>query len=169
MGLTSLGYVLSLGTVYTWKSTTMKQAMLIGLWLFLSAQLLNAQSTPAGTWYSEVTDQQGKVVLFSLIMGPDSTYAVDLFLDGVPDSKGKYEVEGDVLTLQEETAYGIIQCNPPLRPSTWVTIQELTALDCQAKGVYTFELDGETLVLERVREGCSGRNIPSANIKFARQ
>lgn len=147
----------------------MKQAMLIGFWLFLSGPLLIAQTKPAGTWYSEVTDQQGKVVLFCLFIGPDSTYAVDLFLDGVPDSRGKYEVEGDVLTLQEDTAYEVTRCNPPFRPSTEATIRRLAGLDCQGKGVYTFELDGETLILERVKEECPGRKIPSANMKFAHQ
>ncbi len=147
----------------------MKHATLIGFWLFLSGLLLNAQSIPAGTWYSEVTDQQGKAVLFCLAIGPDNTYAIDLFLDGVPDSRGKYEVEGDVLTLQEDTAYEVTRCNPPLRTSTEATIRELTGLDCQGKGVYTFALDGEALVLERVREECPGRKIPSANMKFTRQ
>lgn len=147
----------------------MKHATLIGFWLFLSGPLLNAQSIPVGNWYSEITDQQGKVVLFCLVIGPDRTYKVDLFLDGVPDNKGKYEVEGNVLTLWEETAYGAIQCYPPLRPSTEASIRELTAHDCQGKGIYTFALDGKALVLERVREECPGRKIPSANMQFTRQ
>lgn len=105
---------------------------------------LMAQS-PVGTWKMSVPDQAGKMTPLTVNISADGTYAVDFGADGTIENKGKYSVEGGKMT-----------------------IQDTEGSDCTEKGVYTFKIDGNTMTMTRVSDGCANRGGPEGMMKMER-
>ena len=105
---------------------------------------LMAQS-PVGTWKMSVPDQNGNMIPLKVNISADGTYAVDFGADGTVENKGKYTVEGEKMT-----------------------IQDTEGSDCTAQGVYTFKIEGDTLTMTRVSDGCTGRGGPDGVMTMQR-
>lgn len=109
--------------------------------LFLVALLilplgLMAQS-PAGTWKMSVPDENGNLTNIQVNISDNGTYAVDWGADGSVETKGKYTAENGKMTIQD-TEGG----------------------ECTAQGVYNYKIEGNTLTMTRVSDGCDGRGGP---------
>lgn len=105
---------------------------------------LMAQS-PAGTWKMSVPDENGKMTPLKVTISEDGTYAIDFGVDGVIDTKGKYSVD-----------------------SGKMTIQDTEGTDCTEPGVYTFKIEGDTLTMTRVSDGCANRGGPEGVMTMQR-
>jgi len=119
----------------------------IHLFLALMVMLpfgLMAQS-PVGTWKMSVPDENGNMVPLKVAISEDGTYALDFGADGVIDTKGKYTVEAGKMT-----------------------IQDTEGSDCTAQGVYTFKIEGDTLTMTRVSDGCTSRGGPEGVMTMQR-
>ncbi len=78
-------------------------------------------------------------------LSEDGTYTVDFGADGTLDIKGKYTVE-----------------------SGKITIQDTEGSDCTAQGVYTLKVEGTTLTMTRLSDGCTGRGGPDGVMTMQR-
>ena len=105
---------------------------------------LMAQS-PVGSWKMSVPDENGKMTPLKVDISADGTYAVDFGADGTVENKGKYTVEGEKMT-----------------------IQDTEGSDCTAQGVYTLKIEGDTLTMTRVSDGCDGRGGPDGVMTMQR-
>jgi hypothetical protein len=105
---------------------------------------LMAQS-PVGTWKMAVPDQNGKMTPLKLDISEEGTYAVDFGADGTVENRGKYTVEGGKMT-----------------------IQDTEGTDCTAPGVYTFKVEGDTLTMTRISDGCPNRGGPDGVMTMQR-
>jgi hypothetical protein len=105
---------------------------------------LMAQS-PVGSWKMSVPDDSGKMTPLKVDISADGSYAVDFGADGVVENKGKYTVEGGKMTIQDT------ECS-----------------DCTAQGVYTLKIEGDTLTMTRVSDGCAGRGGPDGVMTMQR-
>lgn len=105
---------------------------------------LMAQS-PAGAWKMSVPDQDGKMTPLKVVLSADGTYTVDFGADGKIDIKGKYTMEGDK-----------------------ITVQDTEGSDCAEKGVYTLKIEGDTLTMTRISDGCPGRGGPDGVMSMQR-
>lgn len=105
---------------------------------------LIAQS-PVGTWKMSIPDQDGKMTPVNVQMSEDGTYAIDFGADGTIDLKGKYTLEGGK-----------------------ITVQDAEGSDCTAPGVYTLKIEGDTLTMTRVSDGCTGRGGPEGVMTMQR-
>lgn len=104
--------------------------------LFLMPFGLAAQS-PAGSWKLNVPDKDGNMIPLHVNISNDGTYALDFGADGTVDTKGKYSVDGDKMT-----------------------IQDTEGTDCTAAGVYTFKNTDSALTMTRISDGCPNRGGP---------
>lgn len=104
--------------------------------LFLMPLSLAAQS-PAGSWKLNVPDKDGNMIPLHVTISDDGTYALDFGADGTVDTKGKYSIDNDKMT-----------------------IQDTEGADCTAAGVYTFKNDGATLTMTRISDECPNRGGP---------
>lgn len=105
---------------------------------------LTAQS-PVGTWKMPVPDQNGTMTSLKVDISADGTYAVDFRADGTVENKGKYTVENGKMT-----------------------IQDTEGSDCTEQGVYTFKIEGDTLTMTRVSDGCANRGGPDGVMTMQR-
>jgi hypothetical protein len=105
---------------------------------------LMAQS-PVGAWKMSVPDQNGKMTPFKVDISADGTYTVDFGADGTIENKGKYTVEGEKMT-----------------------IQDTEGSDCTQPGVYTLKIEGDTLTMTRVSDGCANRGGPEGVMTMQR-
>ena len=105
---------------------------------------LTAQS-PVGAWKMSVPDQNGKMTPMKVDISADGTYAVDFGADGTVENKGKYTVE-----------------------SGKMTIQDTEGSDCTEQGVYTLKIEGDTLTMTRVSDGCANRGGPDGVMTMQR-
>ncbi len=105
---------------------------------------LMAQS-PVGIWKMSVPDQNGNMVPLTVNLSADGTYAIDFGADGTIENKGIYTREGDKMT-----------------------IQDTEGTDCTEKGVYTLKIEGDTMTLTRVSDGCPGRGGPEGVMTMQR-
>lgn len=105
---------------------------------------LMAQS-PVGAWKMSVPDQNGKMTPLIVNIAADGTYAVDFGADGTVENRGKYTVE-----------------------SGKMTIQDTEGSDCTEPGVYTFKIEGDTLTMTRVSDGCANRGGPDGVMTMQR-
>lgn len=105
---------------------------------------LMAQS-PVGNWNMSVPDEKGNMVPLKVSLAEDGTYTVDFGADGVVETKGIYTREGDK-----------------------ITIQDTEGTDCTEKGVYTLKIDGDTMTLTRVSDGCAQRGGPAGVMTMQR-
>ncbi len=105
---------------------------------------LMAQS-PVGAWKMSVPDETGKMTPVTVTMSAEGTYAVDFGADGVVDIKGKYTLDGGKMTIQDTEGSG-----------------------CTEQGVYTLKVDGDTLTMTRVSDGCANRGGPEGVMSMQR-
>ncbi len=105
---------------------------------------LMAQS-PVGAWKMSVPDENGKMTPLAVTISADGTYAVDFGADGKVETKGKYTLDGGKMT-----------------------IQDTEGSDCTEQGVYTLKVDGDTLTMTRVSDGCTNRGGPEGVMSMQR-
>ncbi|MBK8428287.1 MAG: hypothetical protein IPL27_21030 [Lewinellaceae bacterium] len=121
--------------------------VLIPLFLAFFAMLpfgLIAQN-PVGAWKMSVPDENGKMTPLKVDISADGTYAVDFGADGTIENKGKYTLDGGKMT-----------------------IQDTEGSDCTAQGVYTLKIEGDTLTMTRVSDGCANRGGPEGVMTMQR-
>lgn len=105
---------------------------------------LMAQSH-VGVWKMSVPDENGKLMPLTVTMSSEGTYAVDFGADGTVDIKGKYTLDGGKMT-----------------------IQDTEGSDCTEQGVYTLKVEGDTLTMTRVSDGCTNRGGPEGVMSMQR-
>jgi hypothetical protein len=126
----------------------MKKASFFSVLLLLLLPLYAlAQSSLAGNWIMEVQTPDGTMKV-KLTIADDGNYEVDLGANGQIDVKGKYETDGDTITVQDVSGDG--------------------ACLGDQKGVYKFTVDAEIFSLTRVEDPCEGRGGPDGQMKFKR-
>lgn len=113
--------------------------------LFLMPLGLAAQS-PAGSWKLNVPDKDGNQIPLHVTISDDGTYALDFGGDGTVDTKGKYTIDKDKMT-----------------------IQDTEGSDCTEAGVYTFKNDGNTMTMTRISDGCANRGGPDGVIAMEKR
>jgi hypothetical protein len=89
---------------------------------------------PVGAWKMSVPDENGKMTPLKVDISADGTYSVDFGADGTVENKGKYTLDGGKMT-----------------------IQDTEGSDCTEQGVYTLKIEGDTLTMTRVSDGCANR------------
>ncbi|MBK6996660.1 MAG: hypothetical protein IPH31_17655 [Lewinellaceae bacterium] len=100
---------------------------------------------PVGTWKMSIPDEAGKMAPLKLSLLADGSYAIDFGADGTIEIKGKYTVEGGKMTIQDSEGS-----------------------DCTEQGVYTLKIEGDTLTMTRVSDGCAGRGGPEGVMTMQR-
>jgi hypothetical protein len=105
---------------------------------------LMAQS-PVGAWKMSVPDENGKMTPLKVDISADGSYAVDFGADGVVENRGRYTVDGAKMT-----------------------IQDTEGSDCAEPGVYTLKIEGDTMTLTRVSDGCANRGGPDGIMTMQR-
>ena len=100
---------------------------------------------PVGAWKMSVPDENGKMTPLKVDISADGTYAVDFGADGTIENKGKYTLDGGKMT-----------------------IQDTEGSDCTAQGVYTLKIEGDTLTMTRVSDGCANRGGPEGVMTMQR-
>lgn len=66
-----------------------------------------AQASLVGNWTAQGRpDEQGKPMPLTVVMKADGTYTVDFGADGKIDVEGKYTIEGDQITLEDNVCVG---------------------------------------------------------------
>ena len=98
-----------------------------------------------GAWKMSVPDENGKMTPLKVDISADGTYAVDFGADGTVENKGKYTLDGGKMT-----------------------IQDTEGSDCTAQGVYTLKIEGDTLTMTRVSDGCANRGGPEGVMTMQR-
>ena len=120
---------------------------LIFFFFFIMAMLpfgLMAQS-PVGNWKMSVPDENGKLMPMKVDILADGSYNIDFGAEGSIEIKGKYTVDGAKMT-----------------------IQDTEGSDCTEKGVYTIKVEGDTLTLARMSDGCANRGGPEGVMTMQR-
>lgn len=113
--------------------------------LFLMPLGLAAQS-PAGSWKLSVPDENGTMVPLYVDIADDGTYTLDFGADGKIDTKGKYSLDNDKMT-----------------------IQDTEGSDCTEAGVYAYKNDGKTMTMTRISDACTGRGGPEGVITMEKR
>jgi len=112
----------------------MKPIKLFCLLLFFTPFVLNAQSL-VGDWKMEAQNEDGETWTAKLSIADDGTYTVDFGIDGKVDVKGKYEMEGNQIKVQDVEGDNL----------------------CPNVGVYSWTREGDDLEMTVVRDECEGR------------
>lgn len=98
-----------------------------------------------GNWKMSVPDENGNMVTIKSTISDDGTYALDWGADGSVEITGKYSSENGQITF-------------------WDT----SGSQCTAKGVYKWKVDGNTLTMTRVSDGCPDRGGPEGVMTWQR-
>ncbi len=101
-----------------------------------------AQS-PEGNWVITTSTPEGEEVSWKVNFKSNSTYAVDIDLDGSIEITGKYFIDGSTITVQNDPECGC----------------------CNDKGIYKFGLKDGKLWMDPVSDPCELRN-PSQKVFF---
>jgi len=104
-----------------------------------------AAQSPVGTWKLSIPGEDGKMIPVTANIADNGTYALDFGADGTVETKGKYSMDKDQMT-----------------------IQDTEGTDCTASGVYTIMVDEKTLTMTRVSDGCPNRGGPEGVMKMER-
>ncbi len=110
----------------------------LALCLLMICFSLNIQAqSPAGTWVVTVPcdcpDQDE--MTWKWTVKTDRTYEVDLNVDGTVEMTGRYWVDGNKITVQNDGG-------------------------CTEKGTYEFTVEGDHLRVNALDDSCEGRNLP---------
>ncbi|MEM6633595.1 MAG: hypothetical protein AAF694_28235 [Bacteroidota bacterium] len=124
---------------------SLRSIFVIALCFFASAAM--AQSV-VGDWKTEAPMQDGTIVEVKFTLSEDGTYSVDMGMDGIIEVKGKYEVNGNEMIIHDTEGP---QACPP-----------------EAKGIYSAIVEGETLMIERVKDECEGRGNTDGVMHFSK-
>lgn len=117
------------------------KTLFIGL-LFLLPFTVSAQASVVGDWKSEAPNEQGKMEPFKVSLKVDGTYTIDFGINGSVEIEGKYSVEGDKMTIEDNAC-------------------------TEGKGVYTFVMTDTTNTLTEVTDPCK-RGGPTGKVVFTR-
>jgi len=93
---------------------------------------------PEGGWVITTPTPDGEQVTWKFILKSDGTYAVDINVDGSIEVTGKYSVDGDTMTVQNDEGCGC----------------------CTEKGIYKFGLENDQLWMDPVEDSCPNRKPP---------
>ncbi|HPI07710.1 MAG TPA: hypothetical protein PLM41_15075 [Saprospiraceae bacterium] len=115
------------------------------LTLIMLAPLALAAQSPVGMWKLSIPGQDGKMIPLTVNIADNGTYTLDFGGDGVVETKGKYSLDKDKMT-----------------------VQDTEGADCTAEGVYTIMVDEKTLTMTRVSDGCPNRGGPEGVMKMER-
>lgn len=100
-----------------------------------------------GDWKIDVPMEDGTTVSAKLSI-TESTYALDMGVDGSVDAEGKYTMKGSEMTINDTG--GPFSCPP------------------EATGVYSIVVEGNTLMMERVSDECETRGNPEGVMHFTK-
>lgn len=112
------------------------------LCLILPASLM-AQSV-VGTYKLQVPNDEGGTTPFKVELKADNTYSVDVGMDGAIDWTGKYSLDGNQITIQDDNG------------------------ECTAKGLYTYTVSATELKMTMVKDDCPNRGNPDAPMVMTR-
>ncbi len=112
--------------------------------LFVLPITIFGQSSPVGDWKTMVPDGQGGMLPLKVSIKTDGTFAGDFGMDGTVEFTGKYTIDGDKITIQNDSG------------------------DCTGKGVYTFKIEGSTMVNKRISDECSDRGGPDGKMTWTK-
>ena len=107
-----------------------------------------AQTDFTGDWKIDWSDENGMAHSLKLTIASDGTYALDMEMDGNVNVKGKYEMDGDKMTI-------------------WDTEGEY-ACGSDKKGVYQVMASATSMTMTRVSDECTERGDPSGVMTFQR-
>ena len=100
-----------------------------------------------GDWKIDVPMEDGTTLTAKLTI-TESTYALDMGVDGSVDAEGKYTMNGSEMTINDTG--GPFACPP------------------DATGVYSVVVEGNTLMMERVSDECESRGNPEGVMHFTK-
>lgn len=106
-----------------------------------------AQDGVVGDWKIEWDDANGHHTL-KLTLASDGTYMVDMEMDSKIDIKGKYEMDGDKMTIQDTE--GEYACGE------------------DKKGVYQITASAGSMTMTRISEDCPNRGSETGVMTFTR-
>lgn len=106
---------------------------------------LLAQSGLEGTWQMTVPTDDGGTMAINVSLNDDGTYGVDFGADGQVEVKGKYDVDG-----------------------TKITVQNVSGDECTSKGEYEFKVTETDLIMNQVSDPCPNRGGPEGVMRFKR-
>jgi purine-nucleoside phosphorylase len=121
--------------------------LLVALFLCLSLSA-SAQISLLGKWKIAIPTAEGDIIEAVLHISDERNYTVDFGNDGTTDVTGKYEVQGDQITV-------------------WDTSGEM-ACPAEAKGVYSFVVTSESLTMNRITDACPGRAGNDGKMSFSK-
>lgn len=117
--------------------------------LLLFPLFVMSQSSIVGAWMTEIPNPEGVIIPVKLVISEDGSYTVDFGNDGTVEINGKYELNGDQITI-------------------WDVAGEMACLDA-GKAVYKFAVDAEAFAMTRVTDPCEGRGGPEGKMAFRRK
>lgn len=96
---------------------------------------LSAQSV-AGTWTEQITTPDGEQVTSTFVMTDEGILTVDFTSDGQIDVMSTYTTDGSQI----------------------IVVDTMNESPCKGKkGVYNFKIDGDTITISLVEDGCDLR------------
>jgi hypothetical protein len=110
--------------------------------LLLSPAFLFSQGSIAGSWKMKAPAEDGSVQKIKFSFEEDGTYTVDFGMDGVVQVRGKYQMDGNRITI-------------------WDVDGEF-ACPSEMKGVYELDFTDDGLNVTKVSDGCPGRGNQDA-------
>ena len=113
--------------------------------LFLPTTIF-AQSI-VGVWSMTMPAEDGSTMTMQADIKPDGTYALDFGADGKIEIVGKYQLDGDQVTVQDT------QPGPD---------------GCTGVGKYQFAVTEKTLTMTRVSDECAQRGGPEGKMVMQR-
>ncbi len=123
----------------------MKNLIILSLIIIQPLTNLQAQSKLTGTWEAKfMNDANSMELLFKIT--EEEGYTLDMNKDGSVEVSGNWKIEGE--QIQFEDSGGPMACR-------------------SSEGVYTYQLNGDTLNLTLVQDDCPGRKrmMPSVTWK----
>lgn len=124
----------------------MKNVMKYTLWLLLLLPVMAFSQSVEGNWKMQIPDENGNMMSLKLAMTA-GTYSVDFDIDGTPEVKGEYSIDGDQITIEDKD--GPMACKG-------------------TKGIYKFTVTAESLSMTTVKDDCEGRGNPDGPMVFSR-
>lgn len=112
--------------------------------LLLTIPFLSSSQDLVGTWKMMVPDQNGEMIPMHATMKADGTYQLDWGGDGQIEINGRYQQDDSKITIWDVDG------------------------ECTAKGVYNWKIEGRTLTMTRISDGCAQRGGPDGVMQAER-
>lgn len=116
--------------------------------VFLFPIFCSAQTSEVGDWKISFTDENGAEVAVKLTLASDGSYTVDFGMDSNIEVKGKYEIDGDEMTIQDTG--GANSCGE------------------DKKGIYKVTASADSMTMTRISDECETRGGPEGIMTFTR-